>query len=147
MLSLKNKKLELGAEWRRKSTRHYWLGGNKEYDTEDQHEDEANSEEQQHGTETPSIGTNFRNESHIPALEIPVEGRAKRHMREPIWMTNYKEGESLSDDDNTNAMLVTEDDQVTFEDAVKRKKVTLNFMLLFNDQINLLTLDIIILYQ
>ena len=43
-------------------------------------------------------------------------------MREPIWMTNYKEGENLSDDDNTNAMLVTEDDQVTFEDAVKRKK-------------------------
>ena len=37
-------------------------------------------------------------------------------------MTDYEEGEGLSDDDNTNAMLVTEDDQVTFEDAVKRKK-------------------------
>ena len=50
------------------------LGENEEYDTEEQPEDEANSEEQQHETETPSIGTNFRNKSHILALEIPVEG-------------------------------------------------------------------------
>jgi len=37
-------------------------------------------------------------------------------------MTDYEEGEGLSDDDNTNAMLVTEDDPVTFEEAVKSKK-------------------------
>ncbi|KAJ1429972.1 Zinc finger, CCHC-type [Sesbania bispinosa] len=85
-------------------------GENEEYDTEEQPEDEANNEEQQHGTETPCTGTNFRNESHIPALEIPVEGRARRHRREPVWMADYEEGEDLSDDDNAKAMLVTEDD-------------------------------------
>jgi len=35
-------------------------------------------------------------------------------------MADYDKGEGLSDDDTTTVMLVTEDDPVTFEEAIKR---------------------------
>lgn len=59
--------------------------------------------------------------SHTPILDIPVEGRAKRYMREHIWMDDYERKEGLPDDDNIYAMTVLKDDLVTFEEAVKNK--------------------------
>nr|KYP74877.1 Retrovirus-related Pol polyprotein from transposon TNT 1-94 [Cajanus cajan] len=89
--------------------------------TEIQFEDKSNNEEQQ-GTESQSAGTNVRNKSHTQILEIPTKGRARRHRREPVWMTDYEKGEGLSYINNTSAMLVTETDPVTVEEAVKSKK-------------------------
>lgn len=47
-----------------------------------------------------NVGTNFKqfeahNESHILALEIPIEGRARSIKRESIWMVDYEKGEGL----------------------------------------------------
>ena len=48
-----------------------------------------------------------------------VQGRAKRYRRESVWMVDYEKGDGLSDNEN-NAMIVTDDDPVTYEEAVKR---------------------------
>lgn len=49
-----------------------------------------------------------------------------RERRAPGWMDDYETGEGLglSDDDSPNAMMMmlTEDDPITFEEAVKSKK-------------------------
>lgn len=36
-------------------------------------------------------------------------------------MVNYEKGEGLSDEDSKEAMVVIEDDLVTFEEAIKSK--------------------------
>jgi len=51
------------------------------------------------------------------------EGRVKRNRREPVWMINYDQGEGLSNDADLNVMLVTGDDLVSYEEAIKSKKL------------------------
>jgi hypothetical protein len=51
-----------------------------------------------------------------------TEGRSVRGRRAPSWMADYETGEGLFEDDNLNAMMVTENDPVLFEEAVRSKK-------------------------
>ena len=68
------------------------------------------------------VNTNqMHNESHLSHVDTSVEGRARRCRREPVWMIYYEKGEGPSDEDSENAMMVIEDDLVTFEEAVKSR--------------------------
>jgi len=86
-------------------------------------ENEINDAEQQDAkiSSDDPIQVEAHNEPNIPAA-APVEGRARRSRRQPIWMADYDKGEGLSDDDTAVVMLVTEDDPVIFEEAIKSKR-------------------------
>ena len=81
------------------------------------------SAERNEDTANCSAGTDtYSNDSHNINFEIPVEGRVRRKRTEPIWMKDYEKGEDFSDDNGLNVMMVTEDDPVSFEEAVKSEK-------------------------
>jgi hypothetical protein len=79
-------------------------------------EDEGNEVDARNLSESGSTSS----ESHEDESVIMNEGRVRRP---PCWMEDYETGEGLSDEDGMNAMIMlTEDDPLTFEEAVKSKK-------------------------
>jgi len=86
-------------------------------------ENEINNAEQQDAeiSSDDPIQAEAHNEPNIPAA-APVEGRARRSRRQPIWMADYDKREGLSDDDTAAVMLMTDDDPVIFEEAIKSKR-------------------------
>ena len=62
-----------------------------------------------------SIGTN----ASLNNYETPDEGRVRRNRRESVWMIDYEKREGLSDDADLNVMMVTGDDPISFEEAIK----------------------------
>jgi hypothetical protein len=59
-------------------------------------------------------------ESHEDEPLITNEGRVRKP---PSWMEDFETGEGLSDEDGLDAMIMlTQDDPLTFEEAVKSKK-------------------------
>jgi len=80
-------------------------------------------EDQKEDVENNSTGTDsYPNDSHIINYEALVEGWVRRNRREPVWMKDYERGEGLSDDNGLNVMMVTEDDPISFEEAIKSEK-------------------------
>lgn len=92
-------------------------------------DDEDNSEGENDPNEVENSGT-YSNGSSSSPTESPtneqnsnihrelVEGRAVRERRVPDWMADYETGEEI-----LNAMMtVTENDPVSYEEAVKSKK-------------------------
>lgn len=75
---------------------------------------------------TNSLGSSLResppNEPNPDTHGELTEGRSVRGRRAPSWMADYETGEGLFEDDNLNAMMVTENDPVLFEEAVRSKK-------------------------
>ena len=63
---------------------------------------------------------NGRNTSH--GQNSPREGRARKP---PVWMRDYESGQGLSDEEiayMTHLVFFTDEDPVTFEEAVKFEK-------------------------
>jgi len=84
----------------------------------DHNDDQEIEEQNEEDVMDSSIGTNAPPNNY----ETPVEGRIRRNRREPVWMIDYEKGEGLSDDADLNVMMVTGDDPISFEEAIKRQK-------------------------
>ena len=102
-------------------------------------EDESNEEDDQNEEENDGTGSNnlssSSNSSSISPTESPpnepnsnthgelVEGNGVQERRAPGWMADYETGEGLFEEENLNAMMmVTENDPVSFGEAMKNKK-------------------------
>ncbi|RDY07862.1 hypothetical protein CR513_07965, partial [Mucuna pruriens] len=65
------------------------------------------------------------NEENDGEKEFPVEGRAARNRRKPVWMANYEEETNLSEEEESlMAMMMAENgsDPHSFEEASKSMK-------------------------
>ena len=92
-------------------------------------DDESDIEEEVESNEEEVIDVDTRDSSETgsPSSEsnednspILNEGRVRRP---PSWMKDFETGEGLSDEDDMNTMMMlTEDDPLTFEEAIKSKK-------------------------
>ena len=68
-------------------------------------------------TESPPNETNSNTHGEL------AEGRGVRERRAPGWMADYETWEGLFEEENLNAMMmVTENDPVSFREAMKNKK-------------------------
>ena len=99
-------------------------------------EDDSDGEDDQNEDENGGTGSNNSSNSSdnlsSSLIESPpnepnsngelAEGRGVRGRRAPSWMADYETGEGLFEDENLNAMMVTENDPVSFEEAIKSKK-------------------------
>ena len=125
-----------GWNWKQNTKEHQqdilkW-GDNEEYVSDSEEQSEENivesigaqeTEDRNEDVENSSTSTDTdSNDSHIINYETPVEGRGKRSRTKPVWMKDYERGEGLSDDNGLNVMMVTEDDPISFEEAVKSEK-------------------------
>ncbi|GJX04969.1 retrovirus-related pol polyprotein from transposon TNT 1-94 [Tanacetum coccineum] len=70
--------------------------------------------------ESSEIGSPFNDGSNGTNSPSPNVGRARKP---PVWMKDYVTGDASTDDEGLNVMMMlTEDDPLTFEEAVKKRQ-------------------------
>ena len=84
----------------------------------DHNDDQEIEEQNEEDVVDISIGINAPPNNYVTS----VERRVRRNRRELVWMINYEKGEGLSDDADLNVMMVTGDDPISFEEAIKSQK-------------------------
>jgi len=93
----------------------------REHDIEEVVQNDVGNLEQQ-DTEQPakllSAGNAGNNTIDLLSSDNTTQGMVRRNMRKPVWMADYERGNDLSDNED-NAMIVTDNDPVTDEEAVK----------------------------
>lgn len=84
---------------------------------EDSEEDDEAEPEREN-----NISTTSRENSTSSSEESSPNSLMERHRKAPIWMSDYVSGEGLSEEEEAVMMMMSEDNPVTFQEAVKSKK-------------------------
>ena len=103
-------------------------------DEDESDEEDDQNEEENDGTCSNNSNSSSSNSSSSPTKSPPnepnsnthgelAEGRGVRERRVAGWMEDYEIGEGLFEEENLNAMMmVTENDPISFGEAMKNKK-------------------------
>jgi len=78
-----------------------------------------NNNLQSQSAELPNAGNGENNSDDLLSSDNTTQRRVRRNRRKPVWMADYERGDDISNNED-NAMIVTNDDPVTYEEAVNR---------------------------